>query len=692
MQPLLPDGPRPPRLGLRARARAFFTATWPGRVVAAAFAVWLFDGLLSLAGWALPAGIGALARVVLWLFVLWLAWRGFRWVSDRLLWRIRTKLIVSYLFIALVPVVLLSLFMGVAIVLLLGLSASRVVTGEIDRAGDVLQATARSALAGLPAGDAEAAAALPARLAAAREAHPALAFSLLRAGRVVASSGDAPRVLPPWWKGPGFAGLVRLHPEAKVSAEALRAVWQEGDSALVLDAPADEAFYAGLERRTGIHVLQRSEMGAEPLDEGERRGKVHLSRRPRIVVEEGGQRLTATARSGFVFVALPEKTSWETGEKSAFDGMPLAFQYEPRALVRRLSPIQLPRDASGRSVPDLLLYVMGILALVFVVVYAVALVLGLLLARSITRGVHALSVGTQKLRQGDFSHVIRIRSRDQLGELAESFNLMSRGIQQLMQEQAEKERLEEELRIARQIQMSLLPAQGVAGLPGVRVAALCLPAAEVGGDYYDLLPLGKTRMGVLVADVSGKGTSAALYMAELKGLVLSLSRIYESPAKLLSEANRILAANMDSRSFVTMTYAVVDTAARRMRYARAGHNPLIHFQARTGLTRVLTPAGLGLGLDPGDRFDKILEEDEVPLDAGDFFLFFTDGLSEAMNPGAELFGEGRLRRILEDSGRLTSEELKQRILEEVRRFVGDADPHDDMTLVVLKVVPEEGPA
>jgi sigma-B regulation protein RsbU (phosphoserine phosphatase) len=221
------------------------------------------------------------------------------------------------------------------------------------------------------------------------------------------------------------------------------------------------------------------------------------------------------------------------------------------------------------------------------------------------------------------------------------------------------------------------------------VAALCLPAAEVGGDYYDLLPLGETRMGVLVADVSGKGTSAALYMAELKGLVLSLSRIYDSPAKLLGEANRILTANMDSRSFVTMTYAVVDTAARCMRYARAGHNPLIHLQARTGRTRVLTPAGLGLGLDPGERFEKILQEDEVPLEVGDFFLFFTDGVSEAMNTGAELFGEGRLRRIIEESGSLGSEELKERILEEVRRFVGDADPHDDMTLVVLKVVPEE---
>ena len=266
--------------------------------------------------------------------------------------------------------------------------------------------------------------------------------------------------------------------------------------------------------------------------------------------------------------------------------------------MRRLSPIQLPRDASGRSVPDLLLYVMGILALVFVVVYAVALVLGLLLARSITRGVHALSVGTQRLRQGDFDHQIRIRSRDQLGELAESFNLMSRGIQQLMVEQGG-----EGAARGGAAHRAADPDEPAAGpgrrrAPGVRVAALCLPAAEVGGDYYDLLPLGETRMGVLVADVSGKGTSAALYMAELKGLVLSLSRIYESPAKLLSEANRILAAHMDSRSFVTMTYAVVDTAARRMRYARAGHNPLIHFQARTGLTRVLTPAGLGLGLDP----------------------------------------------------------------------------------------------
>jgi serine phosphatase RsbU (regulator of sigma subunit) len=237
--------------------------------------------------------------------------------------------------------------------------------------------------------------------------------------------------------------------------------------------------------------------------------------------------------------------------------------------------------------------------------------------------------------------------------------------------------------------MSLLPGKTLSTVPGIRVAALCIPATEVGGDYYDVLPLSDTRMGVLVADVSGKGTSAALYMAELKGLVLSLSRIYDSPARLLVEANRILAESMDSRTFVTMTYAVVDTEARAMRFARAGHNPLIHLEAECGKTRVLTPPGLGLGLDRGEGFEQVLREEEVPLAPGDFFLFFTDGLSEAMNERSELFGESRLRRILEDGEGLSSEQIRERILGEVERFVGDAAPHDDLTMVVLKVVAED---
>ncbi len=682
VSPLLLEAPPAPRGSFASRVRAFFLERWPGRIVLAALALWLLEAFLGLFGRELPAPLAVPAGIVRWLFFAWLAFRTLRWLADRLLWRIRTKLFVSYLFIALVPVVLLTLFMLVARVLLMGFTASRVVTADVERAADVLLSTARTALAGLPASDAEAARVLPARLSAARELNPTLGFTLLRSGRVVAAEGEAPRAVPAWLEGSSFKGLSGTKTEG-AARNVLRALWREDASALILELPVAAAFLGRIQERTTVHVLDTSEMEVDETDDG--RARVYRRRRsePAVQIEANGRRLKPKDPSGMLFLARRDATDWETGERG---GAPWPIQYDPLTLVKRLAPIQLPKDTSGRSMPELLLYALGIVGGVFVFMYAVALGLGLMLARSITRGVHDLSVGTQKLREGDFTHVIKPRSRDQLGDLAASFNLMSRGIQQLMVEQADKERLEEELRIARQIQMSLLPGEGLVSVPGVRIAALCLPAAEVGGDYYDLLPLGPTKMGVLVADVSGKGTSAALYMAELKGLVLSLSRIYDSPARLLSEANRILSTNMDSRSFVTMTYAVVDTAERRMRYARAGHNPLIHLSARTGRSAILAPAGLGLGLDPGERFEAILQESEVALEPGDFFLFFTDGLSEAMNTDSELFGEGRLRRILEESHGLGSEELRERILEEVRGFVGDALPHDDMTLVVLKVV------
>ncbi len=671
------------------RARTLLLASWRRQLVGAALGLWLIDHLLGLFGWRLPGVLGVPARIVLWTFVAWLVWRGFRWASDRLLWRIRTKLILSYLFIGLVPVLLLTTFMVIAGVLLLGLVGSRIVTGEIDRAADVLRGSARSALAGLPASDPEAAKALAGRLAPVLELHPTPAYTLIRDGRIVASVGQAPRALPSWLKEPGFVGIVPLDRGKKLSSDVLRAAWSQDGAALVIDVPMDGAFYAQVERRTGIHVIGPDELEVVQAPPG--RKKIPVEKGAVLEFEEEGTRVRARGGGALAWVAFPEKTDWATGERSATKWLPVAFRYQPREIVQRLSPGSL-RELGMRTMPEFLLYLLGIVATAFVAMYAFALGIGLLLARQITRGVHDLSLGTQRLREGDFGHVIRIRSRDQLGELAESFNSMSRSLLASMREQAERQRLEEELRIARQIQMSLLPAGDLVPLPGLRIAALCLPAAEVGGDYYDLLPLSETRMGVLVADVSGKGTSAALYMAELKGLVLSLSRIYESPARLLAETNRILSANMDSRSFVTMTYAVVDVAARCMRYARAGHSPMIHFEARTHTTRLLAPAGLGLGLDPGERFDRILEEAEVPLAPGDVFLFFTDGLSEAMNSRAELFGEGRLRRILEEGEGLGSEQMKERILGEVRRFVGDAAPHDDMTLVVLTVVAEGGPA
>ncbi len=652
----LPLPPAPVTRSARlARAGDFLAWTWRGRVLlASTIAV-----VLGRAGVAVPCGLDVFGTIALFCYAVWASFRLGRYLVRLLLWRIRTKLIVSYLFIAVVPVVLLLLLFGLAALLFSGLVASHIVTADIQAKAQVLQANARSALnaAGRPGAQEP-----DSLFAPARAIHPDVAYVVMRAGKVVATRGVVPQALPAWVKAPGFAGLVKEGEE-----ENLRAVWMEGSDFVLVAVPLDQRLFEDLKQRMGVQFI-----GAG--------GRVESSKGKglRIDIDDKNFKMPQEGSSGFgmVFLATPERRRWTDGEVELD---PLALRFDPYELGRRLSPsVQV-------NMADLLVKALAAVAGVFLVMYAVALLVGLVLARTITKGIHELSQGTERLRQGDFSHPIRVYSHDQLGDLAESFNVMAESVRDLLREQADKERLEEELRIARKIQMSLLP-QGTVTLPGLRVAALCLPAAEVGGDYYDLLPLSATRMGVLVADVSGKGTSAALYMAELKGLVLSLSRIYETPARLLGEANRILSANMDPRSFITMTYAVVDTERRTMTYARAGHNPLIHLSK--GVTHVLTPAGLGLGMDRGERFEEILEEAEVPLDSGDVFLFFTDGLSEAMNGNAELFGERRLRDVLEHVIATESDEveLKDRILDEIRVFVGDAAQHDDMTMVLLKVV------
>jgi phosphoserine phosphatase RsbU/P len=268
---------------------------------------------------------------------------------------------------------------------------------------------------------------------------------------------------------------------------------------------------------------------------------------------------------------------------------------------------------------------------------------------------------------------------------------MTASIEDLMRQKEEKKRLEEELRIAHEIQMSLLP-QGPLVMPGLSATALCIPAREVGGDYYDFLPLDEYRVGILIADVSGKGTSAALYMAQLKGLVLSLSRIHASPRGLLVAANRLIAQHLDARSFITMMYAVVDLRERTMTYARAGHTPLIYLPGVPGApadrkVQILAPDGmvLGLKLDQGQMFERLLEEQTIPLAAGDLYLFFTDGISEAMNARDDCFGEGRLAQLIEEHAHLPADELRERVLREITAFVGDAAQHDDMTMILLKI-------
>jgi sigma-B regulation protein RsbU (phosphoserine phosphatase) len=175
-------------------------------------------------------------------------------------------------------------------------------------------------------------------------------------------------------------------------------------------------------------------------------------------------------------------------------------------------------------------------------------------------------------------------------------------------------------------------------------------------------------------------------MAELKGLMLALTREEESPKRLLIEANRLLAEHLDNRSFITMTYAIIDLDAGTLICARAGHTPLIVVSG--GDSQIITPSGMVLGLRlPGaaERFSQVLDEHTHPIRPGDLIVLYTDGITEAMNEAGELFSDETLARVVADQHELDAAGIRERVVREVRSFVGSAEPHDDMTMIVLKV-------
>jgi serine phosphatase RsbU (regulator of sigma subunit) len=483
--------------------------------------------------------------------------------------------------------------------------------------------------------------------------------------------------------------------DAVRSDVAARAVaWPAGaDYAVIVDVPFGDELVRAFREDTGItlrdvtplEVLEGAAAAPGPEGAGAA-GQEAPSPQYRIFIGPANILPEGSPAERLTWVTFTEHTDWDTGEPRT---LTVGFSLGLVAVWERISGPSLSR-LGNFNFGQILLIMLAVVGGLFLVIQASALVMGLTLARSITGSVHELFGGTERVRRGDFTHRIPIGSRDQLGELAESFNSMTASIEDLLRQAAEKKRLEEELRIAHEIQMSLLP-QGPLLMPGLSATALCIPAREVGGDYYDFLPLDDHRVGILIADVSGKGTSAALYMAQLKGLVLSLSTIHSSPRALLVAANRSITQHLDARSFITAAYAVVDVRARTMTYARAGHTPLIHVPgggaAGERAARILAPNGMvvGLKIDDGGMFERLLEEQTIPLSAGDLYVFFTDGISEAMNDADDCFGEGRLARLSEEGAHLPSDELRGRILDEVTAFVNGAPQHDDMTMVLLKV-------
>jgi len=254
----------------------------------------------------------------------------------------------------------------------------------------------------------------------------------------------------------------------------------------------------------------------------------------------------------------------------------------------------------------------------------------------------------------------------------------------LYEELAEQERMKHELAIARKIQLASLP-QEIPQVRGLDIAGGSLPAMEVGGDFYDYLETNGRKITVVIGDVSGKGTSAALYMSKVQGILRSLFTIGLSPRDLFIRANRLLCRDLEKRSFVTVLGAEFDLGTRTARVARAGHLPLYYYDVAEGSVAKLVPPGIGLGLNDAEHPFAMLEESVRKLHAGDMYLFVSDGITEAHNEAGDDFGEDRLCAFLGDHHGEPSSLVCDMLYAEVRAFAGGAAQHDDQTIVCIAV-------
>lgn len=249
---------------------------------------------------------------------------------------------------------------------------------------------------------------------------------------------------------------------------------------------------------------------------------------------------------------------------------------------------------------------------------------------------------------------------------------------------AERERFLKELEIARNVQQRFLP-QAVPVFPNLEIACICRPAMEVGGDYYDFIRDGNRSLGVIIGDVSGKGVSAAFYMTMVKGIIKTLARSTSNPKKILTEMNSIFYENVPREVFISLICGLFDLENRTLTFARAGHNPIIVHKSSTKKSETLNSKGLAIGLEKGHLFSNTIEEVTLPVEPGDMFVFFTDGISESMNKNGEEFGEERLSQVIANCNKASAQTLMDSIAEEVTRFAGNVRQHDDFTMVVVKV-------
>jgi serine phosphatase RsbU (regulator of sigma subunit) len=340
------------------------------------------------------------------------------------------------------------------------------------------------------------------------------------------------------------------------------------------------------------------------------------------------------------------------------------------------------------------------IALLFFIVELSAVRTGRSIIKGIVSDLNTLTVSARKFGEGDLAHRVELSGKDEMGQLAATFNSMAANIETHQEVLLEKERLEADLSVARDIQQRMLP-QSPPLIPGLDVAGLSIPSREVGGDLFYFLPVSGGRLGLTIGDVSGKSVPAALLMSNVLAALKSEARIVDAEDEILAHLNRLIVEQVEPGRFVTFFYGVVDPTRHALRYACAGHNPPLVMSA-DGTARWLEEAGVPLGVMAESTYASV----EAALEPGDVLILYSDGVTEAQRasiagdgdsdddsdePGedTEFFDERRLETAAREARGRPASAIVAHIMDSIRAFTDGAEQSDDVTLVVVRMTAEE---
>jgi phosphoserine phosphatase RsbU/P len=655
---------------------------------------------IVLGGWTLAGVHGFVAsyRTTLLVFVCVLLILGYRTFTQRFMWRLRNRLIVTYVFIGVIPLVLLATMGVVAGYLFAGQFSTFVVNTDLrnelfrlESANRSLTYQAAGALKRSPTLDLH-------QFAISNESFPGRQVTAYYHGRNETLIGD------------GAAGNVQTPPPVHVPEAVLiddngelylRAISRaklseaEGDELLLVSSvPLDKTHLETIVSNMGIINLyggRSDDQGVSPSRSKVNPGDADMDMTPKVTC---GTVPPAESRFDPEFTAFDpilNAVHWQSG---ATRHLLLTVRTRPSLLYNRLF-------RTLGEMANAILILLVVIGVIFALIEIVAFFIGVRLTRTMTSSVAKLYDATQHVNAGDFSHRIEVRSHDQLASLESSFNSMTESLQTLIAEQKEKQRIESELFIAKEVQDLLFP-RDVADLDGLELHGICRPARTVSGDYYDFLPVGPNAVGLAVGDISGKGISAALMMATVHAFVRAHTMVEQvpalaaaqggvapivlsedstccpSPGTVLALLNQQLYRSTPAQKYATMFLGFYDQQTRQLTYSTAGHLPPIVICAN-GSTHLLDTGGTVVGLFG----NMVYPEGRVTLNPGDIVVAYSDGITEPENDFGD-FGEERLTQIVVENRDLDLPRISDAILNAVTDWIGGEEQPDDMTIVLAR--------